>query len=58
MPYKSKKREHLFEGCRNNSNSMSNCPPKKVVEEFHQATYHPEKRRDVALPKARKVTYH
>ena len=45
MPYKSDQQRKLFEGCRNNPESMSHCPPKKVVEKFHQAEYHPETRK-------------
>jgi hypothetical protein len=45
MPYKSEAQRKLFEGCRNNPSKMHNCPPKKVVEKFHQEEYHPETQR-------------
>jgi hypothetical protein len=42
MPYKSDKQRRLFEMCRNNAGSVQGaCPPPKVVEKFHQETYHP-----------------
>ena len=59
MPYASKSKERKFEGCRNNPGQMKgHCPPKKVLNEFHQAEYHPEKRRDVSMPRAHKPKYH
>jgi len=47
MPYQSDKQRRMFEGCRNNPESMSGkCPPRKVLNEFHRAEYgHPEVRK-------------
>lgn len=43
MPYKSAKQRKFFEGCRHNPSKMGgHCPPKKVLDEFHNATYHSE----------------
>lgn len=45
MPYKSDKQRRFFEMCRNSSGKATKaCPPKKVLNEFHQAEYHPETR--------------
>jgi len=48
-----------MEGCRNNPSEMSNCPPKEVVNKFHQETYHPETRAAHSQQKKRgDVKYH
>jgi len=59
MPYKSDKQRKFMEGCRNNPSEMSNCPPKEVVNKFHQETYHPETRAAHSQQKKRgDVKYH
>lgn len=51
MPYKSDAQRKYFEGCRSNPTQMKGkCPPKKVLDEFHRASYPKQK--------PRKVKYH
>jgi hypothetical protein len=60
MPYKSTKQRKFFEMCKNNPGSANKaCPPKKVLNEFHQAEYHPETRvAHHAQKKRGNVKYH
>lgn len=45
MPYKSDKQRKFMEMCKNNPGSVQGtCPPKEVLQKFHNAQYHPETR--------------
>jgi hypothetical protein len=40
MPYRSSRQKRFMEMCKNNPGDANKaCPPKKVLNEFHQAEY-------------------